>query len=102
MTHFEKMNFDIPKIEDKVEISPKSEFKIFCCFVYDEQNISVALKDNFTDSEFRDNYIDKDKSIILQFQSEKEAKQFFGAITIQQDTLFAHNFYPFYSKKLAI
>jgi hypothetical protein len=65
---------------ESVEENLENDYKIFCCVVYDEHNISIGLKNSFNDKIFRDTYIDKDKSIVIQFKETKDARNFFYSV----------------------
>ena len=75
----EKMSFEKSIINNSEKLH-KNKFRILSCFVYNEQNISIGLKNSLSDKEFRDEFIDKDKSIVIYFQCNKVAKNFFTAI----------------------
>lgn len=75
----EKNSFE-KKPETSSPQTIQEDCKIFCCFVYDEQNISISLKSSFKDRTFQDEYIDRDKSVIIKFEDTKDAKNFFVSL----------------------
>lgn len=73
-----KINQTTPSKE--LDNSINYPYDIFCCFVYDDENILITLKNAFNDDLFLDDVIDKNKSIILKFNQSIDARNFFNSI----------------------